>query len=391
MRYKLLIILLSITSVARSQTTWSEKIEAVSSDGYYNITVSQELIGLSGYGQYTGFRIFDEQENEVPYFVKISAPFYTTNNRKALPVLNSVAKDSINTLVFENSEQRTIDYVYVDINKADVSKSVRVRGANEPDNWYMVKELSPLHENSDKTYTINFPKGNYRYYEIAIINSGGSPLNILGVSQLENNSVYGEFTPLPVNGYTIKTDSLTKNTVIDFSNTRQPYRIARLTFSISKPDLYQREASITNTSNSSEIQLSSRSDNIVYLNNFRLDSTMLITIYNQNNPGLQIDRIYAEGLVHHFCAFLEKGKRYTVKLSDYSNIRYDIEHFKDEIPDKLPIITTSGLESYTIIPPAKILRFYEKPVFLWGAIIIAGFILLFICIRVFRELSSKQM
>ena len=389
MRYILLIIFLSVTSALHPQTTWSEKIETAPSNGYYNITVSQELIGLSKYGQLTDFRIFDEQENEVPYFVRISAPVLTTSSRKALNILTNTAKDSINTLVFENSEERTIDYVYIDINKADVRKSVRIRGASEPDNWYMVKETTPLHEGSDNTYTINFPKGNYRYYEITITNSGGSPLHIQGLSQLENSSIFGEFTPLPVNDYTIETDSLTKNTVINFNNP-QPYRIARLMFGISQPELYLRKASIFSSFDAVDFQISSRSDNVIYLYNFPSDSTTRIIIYNQNNPGLQVNSIRAEGLVHHLCCYLEKGKKYTIKLNDYPRTNYDIEHFKNDIPEKLPVITTFGLESYTIVPPVKVLRFYEKPVFLWSAIIIAGLILAFVCIRVFRELAHKQ-
>ena len=388
MRYKLLFIFLTFAFSVQSQTTWSEKIEAVQSDGYYNIAISQELIGLSAYDQLSGFRIFDEQEKEIPYFAKLSAPVLTTSSRKAIPILTNVAKDSVNTIVFENKEQRAIDYVYVDIKKADVRKTVRIRGANELDNWYMVKDVSPLHESSDETYTINFPKSNYRYYEIIITNSGGSPLRIQSISQLESSSIYGEFTTLPIKDYSVKVDSLTKNTIISFHNAL-PYRIARLTVSISKPDLYQRSASITSTYSSTNIQLSSRSDNVVYLDNFRSDSTIQIAIYNQNNPGLQIDSIHMEGLVHHLCAYLEAGEKYTIKLNDYPRGRYDIEHFKDEIPEKLPIVKTYGLESFTIVPPAKVLRFYEKPIFLWSAIIVAGLILALVCIRSFRELSRK--
>ena len=384
MKYRLLAILLTITYNLHSQTTWSEKVEPVQSDGYYNIVISQEIIGLSEYRQLTDFRIFDEQEKEIPYLVRLSAPVSTTSRKKSLPVLTNVAKDSVNTLVFENSEQKVIDYIYVDIKKADVKKSVRVRGANEPGNWYMVKESAPLHESVGETYTINFPQGNYRYYEINIINSGGSPLSISGVNQLENSSLYGEFITLPIKNYTIGLSD--QNTIIDFQTI--PYRIARLSFSISKPSLYQRNATINSTHSYADIQLSSRGDNVVYLNNFRSD-TIKITIYNQNNPGLQIDSIRAEGLVHHLCAYLEKGKQYTIRLRDYPASRYDIENFKDDIPNDLPVVKTSGLESYTFVPPPKVLRFYEKPVFLWSAIIVAGFLLGIICIRSLRELKQK--
>ena len=385
MRYTLLILLLAIASSVQSQTTWSEKVETVQADGYYNIAVSQELIGLSTSKQLTDLRIFDEQEKEIPYLTRLSDPVLTTSHKIALPILTNTAKDSVNTLVFENEELKAIDYVYVDIKKADVKKSIRVRGANEPDNWYMVKEFTPLNESSGETYTINFPQGNYRYYELAISNSGGSPLRISGVSQLENSSIYGEFISLPMKDYTISVSD--KNTLIDFRTI--PYRIARLSFNISKPALYQRDAIISSTSSHADIHLSSRSSNVIYLDNFLSDSTMQITIFNQNNPDLQIDSIRAEGLAHHLCAYLEKGKHYTIELKNYHTGRYDIENFKEEIPANLPIVKTYDLESYTFVPPPKVIRFYEKPVFLWGAIIVVGLILGIVCIRALRELKQK--
>ena len=385
MRNALLTILLVIALGVQSQTTWSEKIEVVQADGYYNIALSQELIGLSKYKQLTDLRILDGKGNEIPYLVRLSAPVSTTSRKIALPILTNTAKDSVNTLVFENKEQGEIDYVYVDMKKADVRKSVRIRGANEPDNWYMVKEFMPLHESSGETYTINFPQGNYRYYELTILNSGGSPLRISGVSQLDNSSIYGEFIPLPMNDYSISVSD--KNTIIDFRT--KTYRIARLSFSISKPALYQRDASISSNSSFADIHLSSRGTNVVYLDNFLSDSIMKMTIFNQNNPGLQIDSIRAEGLVHYLCAYLEKGKKYTIELKDYHTAQYDIENFKEEIPANLPIVKTNELESYTFVPPPKVTRFYEKPVFLWGAIIVVGLILGFVCIRALRELKQK--
>ena len=389
MRYLSLTLFLLLAPGVQSQTTWSEKIEPVQASGYHNIMISPELIGQTDHWQLNTWRIFDEQGKEVPYFVRPSSSS-TLTHKKAFPLLTHTAKDSVNTLVIENDEERTLDHLYLDMKRADVRKSIRIRGANELHEWYMVKEHTPQQDDREEAYRVDFPQGNYRYYEITIRNSGGSPLHISGAYRFEIKHTYDEMIPLPLHEYTISTNSLTQNTTITFHNT-QPYRVTQLTFYISEPALYLRAATVVDHFGVKTIQwLSSREDNQLHFHNLLVDSTLKITIDNNKNPSLLIDSIRAQTPVTYLCASLEKGKNYTIQLNYFSEARYyDIQHFKDEIGEDLPIVKTSGLESHTVEPPAIVIRFYERAGFLWGVMILVGLILVIICLRSLRELKQK--
>ena len=387
MRYLSLTLLLLLAPGVQSQTTWSEKVEPVQASGYHNIMISPELVGQTHLSMLNTLRIFDEQGKEVPYFVRPSSSS-TLTHKKAFPLLTHTAKDSVNTLVIENSEQQIIDHLYLDIKKAEVKKSVRIRGANVLHEWYMVKGYTSLHEDREETYRIDIPPGNYRYYEITILNSGGSPLYISGSYQFEIRHVYGEMTNVSLGEYTVSTEPLSSSTLFEFHDT-PPYWINQITFYISEPVLYQRTATIKCHHKSMGLHLSSRGENQFRFAPFQVDSSLRIAINDDVNQPLRVDSIHAKAQVFYLCASLKKGENYTIQLKDFPEAPYDIQHFKDEIGEDLPIVKTSGLESRTVEPPAIVIRFYERAGFLWGVMILVGLILVIICLRSLRELKQK--
>ena len=71
---------------------------------------------------------------------------------------------------------------------------------------------------------------------------------------------------------------------------------------------------------------------------------------------------------------------------------YDIEHFRDKIPVDLPILQTTNQETHIIFDkptPQRELTLIEHPAFMWSVIIVIGVLLLFVCIRMIKEMKKK--
>lgn len=379
------------------QVVWNADLPVVDKSDYYNVELTQELIGAG----LKYLKILDEQETEVPYFIRSSDPIQEINSFESYELKSNIAKDSLNMLLVDNRQAENLNRFCIVLQRADVRKYAAVRGSNDLKQWYIVKqqtEVSNLRQ-SDSGNTemiiLDFPQSNYRYYEITLQNTQRSPLEVHQVGKIKNSSLYGWFVAIKTGPFVQENDPANKQTILHFPDLPHTYCINKIEFGIkNKPDYYRQAILFDSVSyQRNEFSLSSRKENILYPNDFVFGSHTVVLIENQQNPPLVIDSIKIYGLCRYACAYLEAGKRYHIALNTAEPVggTYDIERFRDEIAADQPIIRLTNVSGETKIPVITLREpsLIERPLFLWSVILIVGVFLCFICLKMIKDIKSK--
>ncbi len=376
------------------QERWEAAIDTVETDGYYNIRLNPELIGLSGGNGFEDVRILDGDGAEVPYMVRESAPEQHVSRMEMYPLLKNTGSDSTNVLVVDNAVRERIGRFYVVMRAAEVDKYVSVRGSDDLGQWYVVRQRTTLNiergTDGNEVAVLDIPEGDYRYYEITIINSQGSPLSVVGVGKVGSRSIYGQYLPVETDDIAVSEDSL-RQTVIAFPALHAPYLIDRLEIVVvANKSLYHRNAELITGRHARYLTLSSKGSNIFQLDGFPMDSTTRIVIGNGNNPPLAIAEVRTWTLARYLCARLEAGKRYTLMTGVEGCGNYDLEYFRDELNEELPVVGI-GLPVRENIVAAHVPgpRFFERPWFLWAVMGLVGAILVGACLQALRAARKR--
>jgi hypothetical protein len=332
--------------------------------------------------------------NEVPYFVSSELPFNEVSRFIAYVMKRNSMNDSINTVVIENPEQATINHISLCITSADVDKYVGIRGSNDERQWYVVKakeEVGHLVVRRDGIdyLMLNFPEGNYAYYEFTLTNSGKSPLNILKAGTFEHDGVYTPQTKINLATF-IRKDSTDQKTYIYFPSTEYNYKINSLVFTIANPMDYQRDVSVKGA-HRHRFELSSHKTNRILFDPFVLSSDTVV-IENNDNPPLQIQSVEAYGLTISLFAYLEKEQTYTLIVDERNTSvpRYDIGYFRNDIPRNIPVVKTTALTKTSFSPDVRKQMLIEKPLFLWGTITAIGLLLVLLCYKLLVDLKRRK-
>lgn len=383
-----------------SQMIWEADLDNVSESGYHYIEIDQRLIGASN-NKLRDLKILKtggEEQSEVPYFIQSATPVQEVNKFRHFTLAENTAKDSLNIIIVENKDGEELGRFYLLVGNAEVDVRVSIRGSNDRKQWYIVKKSSTIPDlggriDKDKLLTLDFPKGNYPYYEIKLVNNQGSPLEVKAVSQLESSNIYGQFTDLTtVTGSSVEQKD--KKSYIRFENLADRYQINKVEFYINSNMEYLRTATLTDSVNKNKqvMTLSSKGENLFFLDNFKLGKEGYFVIDNHNNPPLTIDSVKLYGLKRYACAYLEQGESYYLNVCDTVKLfpNYDIEHFKNEINSDIPVVYTKNIQSRELPDQSREKLLIENPIFLWSVIGIVGIFLLIICIRMIKSMKEKD-
>lgn len=399
MKYLLSIILSLVSLCITAQTWFVADIDTIKQSGYYNIQLDKRIIAVSNDIDFSDIRINDTIGNEVPYFVRAQTPVRAINEFVSYELESNTEKDSINTIIVKNENGENLSRFSIFLESAEVDKYARLRGSNDLKNWYIVKKqenitYSGFKEGNNEILIVDFPQGNYKYYEITLSNNQPSPLKVLKVGRFKNSNIYAQQTEIDLGKFTRK-DSTDKKTYIRFTDLPYNYRLNKLTFFINSKAEYYRKSEIKGKDYTLRFDLSSKGANTVVLNSARISPDATIVIDNKGNPPLTIDSIKAYALNRYLCAYLEEGQCYTIIIGNKDispSSDYDIKYFQEEIPEDLQIVKTSNFQKIEDKEHShqrdKI--WIEEPIFLWSIIIIVGLFLSFICYKMIREMKKKE-
>lgn len=397
--YQTILLSLFTGTICFAQPVRKASVQTVDSSGYYNIELNQRIVSFSSDPGLKDLKITDENNKEVPYFSRPAGPIREVSRFESYRFSENTVNDSLNYILVDNDRTENISRFYILISGADVDKYASIRGSNDQKNWYIVKQKTklsgyPSGNDANETLIIDFPQGNYRYYEIILSNNQKSPLKILNIGKIRNSSIYGQFRSVDPGRFSQK-DSTDKKTYLSFPALSDPMRINKIELIVKYKADYFRHAELTTPDAGQYVtfDLSSKGENVFFTNRFVMRPGSMIVIENYNNPPLIIDSVKLYGLKRFLCAYLEKGHNYSIRVGKKDNtpVNYDIEYFQNDIPDDLPIIATGDPEP---VPddtlPGRETLLIEKPWFLWSVIIAVGLFLVIVCVKMIRELKKRK-
>lgn len=378
---------LTAQEIAAKEFSWQAVITNVPRNGFYNILLGPGLISGSQAPGYTDFRIYQDKKTEVPYLLKKEAMHYDIASIKSFAVIeNKQVTNGTSSFIFSNATSQPINYVTLMVKNSWVSKSMNVTGSNDLKQWY---GLVPDFFFDPTKPQINLPNTDYKYIRLLINDSSSAPLNITGAGQYYNEQKSTSPLPVPSSGINIR--HANKTTIIKLAFPKK-YVIDNLSFNITAPTLYKRQAWVDGES----FTLTSGQSNEVVLAHEVKTDTLEIRIDNQDNPPLKIEDVNAWQLPRYMAAYLEQGKSYLI-LTGNANLtapEYDLTYFADSLNKELPLISIPNEQmKYINNPkpsPAKGFTLFTSQVWIWIAIVGIIALLGFMALRMLKEMQEKK-
>lgn len=397
MKYLTTILLSACYLFCQAQFHYKADIPVVKESGYYHLLISPEVSAVSD-NFFSDIRIKNNSGNEIPYLLR------TEDARKQesffeyyqLKENRFIQKDSITRIVVENDKKENINRFCIFISNSDIRKYILLKGSNDGKEWYIVKQKTSapmavkINDNTEMI-VFDFPEGNYAYYDISISNPANLPLLIHQVGKYKYNEILGKYTEVTLGEYARK-DSTDKKTYISFPDLKMNYRINKLAFRIDdKRDFYRNAWFLEKDKyySTTGFILSSQNENVIEVNDLKLNNRTLIVIDNKDNPPLSRIDIKSFQLNRYFCVYLDKDVNYTLFCGDdqLNAPQYDITYFQKNIPDNLPLLELKNFEDISVQPVNfQEKAFYETSLFLWLVIIIVGLFLTWICWKMIRKI-----
>jgi len=193
----------SLLGAKAQQFNWQASLAPVSSDGYYKILLSPEIVSKLN-DNLGDIRLYSIDNKEIPYVNEVEVPFETKDYFVEYKIIEKKELTSwpyYTRLVIHNPKKTEISNIQLVIRNTDVSKSLKLSGSDDNKNWYSIKDSYRFHSMySDETTSvikiIDFPVSNYEYYEILIDDWKNNPINIVKAGYFNTSIEKGKYSLL---------------------------------------------------------------------------------------------------------------------------------------------------------------------------------------------------
>tara|TARA_B100000809_G_C15139196_1_gene532170 strand:- start:1216 stop:2433 length:1218 start_codon:yes stop_codon:yes gene_type:complete len=396
-------ILLFSSNIFSQGYQWKSQLEKNDSSGFYKIDLDPSIVSKLN-AQFSDIRIKDEEGLEVPYFMEREPFLVTKRVFKEYRIVEKIKWiNGATVLVVKNEDKDIINNIQLQIKNFDVRKRLEVSGSDDYKNWYTIKENYLFHsangqQQTSEVKSLNFPYTDYKYYRIIIYDCYSLPINVMKIGYFDTYEEQGKFKKL-TNQVVTHFDSLeTKQTYIkvDFSET--PY-FDKMIIKAKEPTYYYRKAKICLKRKDKKgrihynvldyITLNSNSDFTSYFSSFKYKE-FYIVIENEDNPPLEDITIEAYQLNRYLVTHLDAGKEYKLEFKNKmvkSIPNYDINHFKNQIENNIPILSTNEL---SVIHYNKKKKVNPSTIWMWGVIGLVALLLAYMSYKMINEMSKNK-
>lgn len=370
------------------------KLDAVDKSGFYSINITPQL---SSYieNDFCDLRIADDKEKFVAYILRTTKPAFSTRDYIKLPIIkNELADSGRSMLILQNHGEQKISVIALILKNAAVSRTATISGSDDINHWFTIDEdiyfQKQFVTDSDKyVQTIQFPTSTYKYLKIVIDNRKNNPLNIIEVGMYADtkNKATSSYTinPIPFFNQTDSTDNIT------YLNIKQvaSYHFDKIRLLIKAPHFYKRNIDIVTSESTTLFELVSGKETAFDVQTCN-DTSILIKIYNGDNPALKIDSVLTEQENKQIVTYLEAGKNYYLLMHDSSAIKpvYDLKQFKDSISFDIPALNIVSFEKLNTEQPNTGMRVSKN--WIWPVIIAMIIILGFFSLRLIKAVNTKD-
>jgi len=181
--------------------------------------------------------------------------------------------------------------------------------------------------------------------------------------------------------------------------------INRIIFKITEPRFYKRQFRVFTNRKRTYKKRTEEYTEVLYESELNSDAStsfdvsninekeFVIEIDNLDNPPLKIATIKFEQLAAFIVADFKTGNKYTIAMGD-KNLRapqYDLDFFRDKIPNQLPFAYASEVESIAKTPIAvKPTSFWQQKWFMWACILLGALIIFYFSFNLLKEMQGKK-
>jgi len=409
-------ILLSLIFVVVAQLTfaqdfkWKVEVPRVDSSGYYNIFLRPEITAKLN-KKFSDIRIFDKQNNEVPYIRLSEDDQFKTAKRSELVIMQNehkMAKKYTMALI-HNPEKIEFENFVLIIEQTDAEKWIHLSGSNDLKNWNILKNNTRYQSEFSDSATaeirmLDLPKTNYEYYKLLIFDYNKEVINLEKVITYKTIKKQKEYTEVMQPSF-YQNDTTEKTRTLLKINFAEMQYIDKIVFEISNPKHYLRKAELTKNdtttgkkiridyhdSKQKDFYLCSDSTNELMLSKYTAKELYLV-VENNDDINLTFSNVKAYQENEYLTAFLEKGKKYYINFGN-KNVEvpiYDLKFFRSKIPENKPTLSVSEITQLIDDKDKNNGSIFVKPFFLWIAFGIVVVILALISIKVFRNNDSYE-
>lgn len=408
MKYNKFILLLFLTNLSIAQNTTTAKIKTVMQNGLHKIVLPPEIRSFSKQ-DLSDFRIFDAKENEVPYFLVQNESKKVTSDFNEYKIISkTVVPKKSSSIIIEVPSVQNYEQISFFIANSNVIKRYSVSGSDDQKEWFGLSNAQELYDlaSNSQTYvvkTISLPLCSYKFLKIDLDDKKTLPINILKAGNFNSQ---------------IKSDSLLLITPKSFSVTQLPSKketlihiafdapqiINQVTFEISKPNFYTRNATIYKNEtreikHKTEIvpvgitnfELSSKTKNTFDIPE-TFEKEFFIKIDNQDNQPLSIADIKCTQIPVSIIADLNANEAYTIKTGN-PNLgapQYDLSNFKNSISGNLPETSIYEIKKTVLTKSAGADKsFWQQAWFMWTCIILGGIAIVYFTTSLVKDMKAE--
>jgi len=404
---KFLLILLAANGLLAQHKT-TAKIETVKQSGLHKINLPAEIRSFSK-EELGDFRIVDAKGNEMPYYIFQGNNEATTSSFSECKILSktTIPKSKTN-IIFENPKAQ-IDEIVLSITNSDVTKSYSISGSNDQKEWYGLVNNSLLNDLEDKETTsvyktIPLPLTSYRFLKIEWNDKKTLPINVLKIGFFNNNVNKPKREEILAKNIKILQIPTEKKTRI-YINFNRPQIVNQIGFTITSPNLFQRNAQIyvnkkraMNQKGALFPEIHTNFElNSDTKNNFSIpqlfEKEFFIEIENRDNQPLTLSKIQFFQNQIAVIADLKANEKYTITTGNpkRNSPEYDLENFKNNSNSNLPeakIYDIKQLNSKKTSPQNQ--SFWQQSWFMWLCIILGGITVLYFTSSLVKDMKNNS-
>jgi hypothetical protein len=390
LKNKLLIFGILFSVAASAQMRQYECMRPVNgiTDQWHRVVIDDQIFGKAAQ-DLNDIRIYgitaESDTIEAPYFLQVKA-----EKRERQAVLFNeinVSSDGQNQyFTFEIPSLKSINEIDLDFKQRNFDQKVKLQGSHNQNEWFTVLDdyriLSIENDLAAYQFTkLRFPTSNYKYYRLQIKSPKRLEISSVGISSIKFTP--GESTEYAVKKMRIEELEKTNQTQIDLSFNRL-VRLNRIKINVADSFDYYRSVQVEHLSDSLKTEkgwiyryktLTSGVLNSIEPNEFNFRETTLenlrISVDNQDNEPLKIDRAEASGFVHELVARFTTEADYFLVYGNSNAVRpyYDIGRFKDKIPQDLVSLelgVEEQIQAETVVHEEALI---ENSLWLWITLI----------------------
>ncbi len=404
MKINKFILLLLFSGLAFGQRT-SGTIDPIAVEGMHQILLTPEIRSAAN-EDLSDFRIYDNKENEVPYFLA-GRMIQVLKGFDDYPIVEktSIPKKSTSYII-ANSSSKRLSGISLTVGNSDGIKTYDLSGSNDKNQWFGISNKATIgdlnnNEQTESVKNITFPLSAYKYFKITFNDSLSLPINVLRAGTLRENVQIEKMIQVKTEKVATENLKSEKKTVIKIGFKNKQI-INQIDFVIKSPKLFKRSAVIYKLSERKRKRKTETYKEILYhftllsdarttIQNIHLfDSEFFIEIDNRDNPPLDISSINFSQLPVYVVAELSPNQKYTVKAGDRNLVApdYDIASFSNINTANLPLATIVDVKPETVTAANKIaVPFWQQPWFMWFCIAVGGAAIAYFTVSLVRDLK----